>query len=357
MKIKVAILDSNTNYLNRFTLAFTNKFSDKIEIHSFTNQDAAMSSLISDRIDVLLASDDFEINISAIPKRSGFAYLVDSSGIEMYKEQKAISRFQKAEVIYKEILGVYSEVVSNIGGKALTDEKADIISFFSTSGGVGSSSVAVAYAKKLAMMGEKTLYLNLEQLGNSDVFFSGEGVSNFSEVIYSLKSKKSNLALKLESFLKEDPSGVNFFSATRTALDMLEIKGEDIDSLFNGIDVIGGYQYVIVDADFSMSKGTFKLFGLSQSIIFVSDGSEIANDKFARAQQAFQLYEQQHDVSFLNKASLLYNKFSNKTSKAISNVEIREIGGIPRFEHATVNQVIDQLVKHTIMDSIMQQRG
>lgn len=350
MKIKVSILDDDLSYLNRITLAFTNRFADKIEIHSFTNQEIAMSSLISDRIDVFIASNNFEIDVSSVPKRCGFAYFVDSPGIEEYKEQKTISRYQKAEVIYKEIINIYSETVPDV--KFEGSSNAYICTFFSTSGGVGSSSVAAAYAMKLARSGKKTLYLNLEEFGNSELFFNGEGQANFSDVIFSLKSKKTNLALKLESFVKEDASGVNFFSVSRTALDMLELSEEDLQRLFSGIKLIGSYDFVVVDADFAINKKTFLLFNLAQSIIFVSDGSEISNDKFIRAQQALQLYEQQNDVSFLSKASLLYNRFSNKTGKIIENNEIHFLGGINRFEHATTIQVVEQISKLEVLNDI-----
>lgn len=350
MKIKVAILDDNLSYLNRITLAFTNKFADKMEIHSFTNQDVAMSSLIKDRIDVLVASDCFEINVSEIPKRCGFVYFVDSVNIEEFRGQKTISRYQKAEVIYKEIISIYSENVSDVKFEASADSY--VCTFLPVSGGSGSSSVAAAYAKKLAISGKKVLYLNLEQFGNSEVFFSGEGQSNFSDVIFSLKSKKTNLALKLESYAKEDATGVNFFSGVRTALDMLELSEEDIERLFSGIRLIGSYDYIIVDADFNMDKKTFTIFSQSQTIVFVADGSEISNDKFARAQQALQLYEQQKDASFLSKASLIYNRFSNKVGKIVENNEIRIIGGIQRFEHASATQVVDQISRLEILNSI-----
>lgn len=351
MKIKVAILDNNSSYLNRITLAFTNKFSDKIEIHSFTDQEVAMSVLIKDRIDILVASDFFEINVSEIPKRCGFAYLVDSNSIESFKGQKTVARYQKAEVIYKELLSIYSESVPDVKFEASTDSY--ICTFLSASGGVGSSSVAAAFAKKLALTGKKVLFLSLEKFSNSDIFFCGEGQSNFSDVIFTLKSKKNNLALKLESYAKEDSSGVNFFSGARTALDMLEISEEDIERLFTGLKLVGSYDFIVVNIDFSMDRNMFKVFNYSQSIVFVSDGSGISNEKFVRAEQALQLYEQQRDVSFLSKASLIYNRFSNKTGKIIDNSEIRVIGGIQRFEHMSTTQVVDQISKHDVLDKIL----
>ena len=92
-----------------------------------------------------------------------------------------------------------------------------MIIFSSPSGGVGTSSMAAACAVHYAMQGKKVLYLNLEKFGSADVFFSGEGQFDMSDIIYTLKSKKTNLALKLESCVKQDISGVYFYSQSKRA--------------------------------------------------------------------------------------------------------------------------------------------
>jgi hypothetical protein len=126
LKIKLAILDSDANYLNRIASVFTNRFSDKLEVYSFTDTQAAMQNLKPSRINVFIAGDAFDID------------------------------------------------------------------FVSASGGVGSSSAAVACAKNFAASGQKTAYLNLEQFGSVEPFFSGVGQTDFSDVIFALKRKKTN---------------------------------------------------------------------------------------------------------------------------------------------------------------------
>lgn len=80
-------------------------------------------------------------------------------------------------------------------------------------GGVGSSSLAAACALNFAARGRSVLYLNLEKFGGSSQFFSGEGQFDMSDVVLSLKSRKANLALKLESYVRRDPRGVFFFAS------------------------------------------------------------------------------------------------------------------------------------------------
>ena len=109
MKIKLAILEKDRSYLSRVVTAFGTKYAEKLEIYSFTDPDVALATLNSAKIDVLLASDAFEIDAQKLPNRCAFAYLIDSMGIESYNDQRAICKFQKADLIYKQILSIYSE--------------------------------------------------------------------------------------------------------------------------------------------------------------------------------------------------------------------------------------------------------
>ncbi len=353
MKIKLAILDSDVNYLSRLTSAFESKYAEKLEVYFFTNKEIAISSLQENRIDMLVASEFFEIDQSKIPNRCGFAYFVNSADIETLRGIKAICKFQKVDMIYKQILSIYSEKISNETGlKFGSGEGTKMITFTSASGGTGASSSAAACAKSLAATGKKVLYLNLEDFGDSDVFFSGEGQFNLSDVIYALKGKKASVALKLESFVKEDASGVFFYSGVKSAIDLMELKNEDLDFLLSNIKMVGTYEYVVFDINFSFDPLFINLYKQSDVVIFVSDGSEIANRKLVKTYNALEVYEQMKDISLLSKATIMYNKFSNKTGKILEDINVRTIGGVGKFEHATTNQVVDQLSRHEIFTKI-----
>ena len=129
MRIKLAILESDQSYLNRIVTAFNTKYADKFEIYSFTDKALALSTLDSNRIDVLVASDAFDIDITALPKRCGFAYFVDSPDVDQLNNQRAICKFQKADLIYKQILSIYSENSGRVAGLKLGDDHTKVIAF------------------------------------------------------------------------------------------------------------------------------------------------------------------------------------------------------------------------------------
>ena len=61
MKIKLAILENDSSYLNRINSVFMSKYSDKLEIYSFTDKDVAIKSINDTKINVFLVSDKFEV--------------------------------------------------------------------------------------------------------------------------------------------------------------------------------------------------------------------------------------------------------------------------------------------------------
>lgn len=353
MRIKLAILESDQSYLNRIVSVFSTKYADKFEIYSFTNEKIAMDTLEQSRIDVFVASESFDINTNAIPQRCGFAYFVDFQNIDTIREQKAICKFQKVDVIYKQILSLYSETAGSFSGLKLDDNSTKVIMFSSPGGGAGTSTVAVACALHYAFAHKRVLYLNLEKSGSSDCFFEGEGMFDMSDIIYAIKSKKANLVMKLESCVKQDNSGVFFYSQPKNVLDMLELTDEDIMGLISELKITGSYDYIIVDLDFGMNKNMFKIYEQSHSIVWVGDGSEISNLKISRTFDALSIMEQHSDIHLLNRICLIYNKFSNKIGRTIENCSIRNIGGAPTYVHANTKQVIEQLVANSMFDNII----
>lgn len=352
MKIRIAILEQDKNYLQRLLSAFETKYEDKIEMYSFTEEKLALDAVKNNKISVFLTGDNFAVNKKQMPDKCGFAYLVDTPDIEVLNGEKAICKFQKIDLIYKEIVSLYSEnALDKI--KNYDEGSARIITFISPSGGTGTSTMAVAFAKYFAKCGKKTLYFNTEELGDSSIYFMGEGQFTFDDVIYAIKSKKANMSLKFESTVKQDISGVYFFSPGNKALDVIDLTREEISQLLVDLKMSGIFDVIIWDMDYSFNELRSSRMELVSDIVAVSDGLELSLSKFRRMYESLEILERQRKVDVMDKMWIVYNKFSNKMSRSIGIDDIRELGGAPRYEHATVNQIIEQLLKLNIYEGLV----
>ena len=353
MKIKLAVLENDKSYLERIVSTFETKYADKLEIYSFTEQQVAMQTLDPAKIDVLLASDSFEINVNQLPRRCAFAYLVDSLEIESFNDQRAICKFQKADLIYKQILSVYSEKASSITGFKMTGEECRVIAFGAAGGGVGASTMAAACAVHLAARKKKVLYLNLERFGSADLFFDGQGQFDLSDIIFALKSKKTNLPLKLESCVRQATNGVYYYAGSKVVLDRMELNTEEILRLIAELKLTGEYEYMILDLDFGIDGETLKLYRQAQSVVLVGDGTEPSNNKTERAYAALTILEQNSDAPLTNRMAFLYNKVSSKGGQMLGVTGLKVLGGAPRYTGATVRQITEQLSQMAFFDSIL----
>ncbi len=341
MKIKLAILENDSGYLRRVVNMFNNKFAEELEIHSFTDEDTAIECLEEKKIDVFLANSNFRIDFSKIPKRCGFAYLVENLDISLYDNHKAICKFQKGELIYKQILSIYSEHIPNITGIQTSENGAmKTIAFCSPCGGVGTSTVAAACALALNNAGHRVLYLNTEVYGDADTFFNCDGQFDFSDVIYAVKSNKTNRAMKLQSTVKKDQSGISFYSSVKVPLDMMDMKTADYLTLQSELKALGCYDYVIIDMDMPKRQSSYEFLQQCNAIVLVTDDSNISKNKINKAIYSIKVIDEQSDFAILPRMWLIRNKTS--VGDAVQN-EIRLLGAFPVYQTVSPAQMAKQL--------------
>ncbi len=352
MKIRLAILDRDQVYLRRLESVFNVKYADKLETFIFTDREYALGSLREKKIDVFLADETFDVEMTQLPSNCGFAYLVDTTDIEKVKDAAAVCKFQKAETIYRQILGMFSEKTAAVVGAHMEGEGAKTLAFVSAAGGTGSSVAAAACAMHFAQKGKKALYLNLEKFGSADVFFQAEGNTCLSDVIRAVKSRTGNLAMKLESTVKQDLTGVFFYSSARLALDIAELSAGETQQIVSVLKQSGGYDYIVLDLDFSLETGMLKLLEECDTIIFVADGSAASNVKLERVVTSMNVMEQDQkiDKKLLMRCGILYNRFSSQTSHKASVGEFKEFGGINRFEGFDTGRLLQQLKAQPVFD-------
>lgn len=350
MKVRLAIVDQDQKYADRLLNYYGNRYSDKLELSYFTTFERFKENLLSRNIDAVLVSETCQEDLSELKTKMLVAYFTESLSIDSIHEIKAICKYQKPDLIYKEILRLFSEYESgNIAYRIGDDGKTMVEVFMPVSGGAGATTLAVAYAKKLAATGIRTLYLDLEKICSSDYYFQGEGSGGFEDVIYAVKSRKPNLALKLESLVRQDSSGVYYFAASKNAIDMQELQDADVASLVEELQALGNYERIIIDTEHSLNERLKILSKFAYHLFLISDQSEISIKKLEAVSQAILLMEgnKQLDVS---------TKLVTVCNKANERKEINYHGQIPIKEFvsyctgATSKQIVDQLVRLPILE-------
>jgi cellulose biosynthesis protein BcsQ len=354
MRIRVIFVDTDKTYISRLSNVFTTRYTDKLETYFFSDPDLALERISQSKVDVVLADTGLENIFDKISTNVVKAFLSDSNSIESYNGLPCIGKYQKSETLYKRILGLYSDKAeADVKFKKTSDFDCRVCAFVSASGGTGASTVSAAFAKRSQLKGQKTIYINLEQCGATNMFFTGKNNGNFSNVIFALKNRKSNLSMKLSSEIKQSEEGVSFFDECEVALDKATITPDEIKRLLDTIRIAGSYNIIVMDMSFSLSNQCIDVLAMTDRIVFVSDGCEISNYKTEKALSAVSLMEDRnHEIDILNKSVLLYNRFSTKTGNRIKNNYIEPIGGINKIEGLNSMNLSKNLSEKDVLDLI-----
>ena len=350
LKLKLGIADSDKVYLDRLTRLLSRKYKNQVETYSFSDGKSISESIRSNRINVLAASPNIEIDQSKIADFCMFAYLVDVKSIAEYKNQKAICKYQKVDQIYKQVLGLYSEKLADkVRYKNSGVEKSSISLFVSGYERAGATTMAAAYATRLAGLGKKTLFLNLKQFGSSEKIFSAPGEYTFTDAIFAVKSKKANITLKLESIVKQSNSGVFFYDSCKNVLDYTEVKADELRMLLDEIRSSFGYEHIVIVSDFYFSDKTIFLMEYADEIILVSDSNTISGPQMIKRKEAIINIEKRKSISITDKMRIILNK-----TKYLNTIrsEIPVIATQAELKTAGQAELVKELSESGIFDKL-----
>ncbi len=351
MKIRIGILDKDERYTARISSYFNAGYSDKLELYVFNTQDSYQKFSQEHRIDVLLADPETVEKEFAPQKNVAFAYLSNAQDVETIRNRQVVCRYQKAELIYKEIVNLFAGLETDETYKG-GDNNSRIITFFGAAGGVGTTLLSIACAKTLARVGKTVLYLNFEQNGTFSSLLSGEGVATFSDVLYSVKSKRANLGLKLSSMIRKDESGVFFIEPFAVLLDSFEMKKDDALELLNTSDATGSYEYIVVDNGSYLDDCHRAIIKKSSELFITSDGMEMANAKLGRIVKAIELQDTRSEERTLAHTHIVYNRFGSRSRRLEMEQTVDVFTVVNKYAGGTSVQVLEQIVNGSVFSKL-----
>lgn len=355
MKIKLLILSDDKIYSQRISNALA-KYSSTLELYMLEDLESAYKCLNETEIDVFVSERNFNVDLEKLSPYCTFAYFVNDGSVKKIDGYYTIGKFQSIDSTYKRIVELYTSA----SGRIIEERKSKhnsgsckTILFISFSGGSGTTTMAVAAAIEAAKKGLRALYLNLEDIPTTNIFFKQKEPQNFSKVIYALKSEPGkNIQLKLDSLVDQDETGVYFYNEPDTALDMNELNWDNLNNLLKQLSGGSTYDVIITDKSFDNNTEFLKFAVLFDNIVTVCDGNQISNHKAEKAVEMMKIFEQEISSEMLSKMYIVYNKFSNKTSKEMTAGNLHDLEGVPRFEHASPEEVLKNILNRKLFDTL-----
>jgi len=350
MKIRLAVIDNDENYVKRFISNLQVNYAEKVEPYFFSDYGLFLDFYRDNIVQVILVDEGMAVEPDKIPEDAAFAWLVSSNAVEKWEGYPAVGKFQKLELLYKSVLSLYADVEKRLVLRG--SGKGRCVMFTSAQGGAGTSTAAAAFAMHMAKTGHSVLYLCLDKFQKPEIFFHGDGSQGFSEVIYEVKARKTNLPLKLESIVKRDIRGVQFFDSCRNASDMLECSAEDIDNLFSAFGKMDSFEYIVVDMPMDFSEiCDVVMEKYANNIVMLDDGSAAGNAKCQRVIEVLRTRRKAgRDV--LIKIRLLYNKFGETGRGKLADPMVDVVGELGFVQEGSQKQIAEKLADCSVMGRI-----
>lgn len=356
--IRFCILDHDARYAGALADFMGVRYGSQVEPYFFHSLESLRDYLQEHRTDLILASDVL-LPDPAILGEQTVAYLSEERDLERLNGRTAIFRYQSGEGLLRQIRGAAAESDKRNVVYAAA-EKGEAWLFVGAAGGVGCSTAAVGCAAQLAASGRKVLYLCLQSSGDLDGMLQGDGnggSSGLTRVLYEVKSylgkeEQGNLAPKLESLVKYDPSlRVYFYEPFTLPLEAASLTGEEAVSLLRILS--GQYETVIVDADAVYSPLLRSLVSAAGRIFLVSSGTDSANRRLSRMLDTFAVLENQDDSRILSKAQILYSRFGS-TGRQAEEKRVGTLGIIQNYTGANSAGIAREIGNRDLFRTLQQ---
>jgi cellulose biosynthesis protein BcsQ len=269
-KINLIIAETDSAYLNGLVNYLSANYEDIFRITCFTKREYLEKYINSDRtVDILLIKP--EIYYEDISKNfiKSIIILNDNKNINEFKGYHVVKKYQTGERLCKEILDIYNSSNPKCCDEhKLKSTDSNIITLYSPIGGIGKSVIAISTALQLTKLNKKVLYLNLEDLQSTSVFFNCNTCKNTSDLLYFVKERDEKFREVLQSIaMKDEDTGINYLAPVDSVLDIEDLRADDINFMLSKLIEANIYNYIIIDLSSRFNSIYKVIFEKSSKVI------------------------------------------------------------------------------------------
>lgn len=342
-KLRIAIADSDTDYLKSFERFLIVNYPHRFELFSFSSYSSLSDFLNSvANIDLLIVADQLYQkslrveNISLVLLLSedwsnGCSETCPGTHYETYSEMYSetcsnhalsqedeadlpakrlavIRKYQHMDRFIAEIMRLYAANSQKDRRIVAAQGNTRVISILSSSGGSGKSTIAAACSSLCAGRGSRTFYLNLESIPSTDIFFHGDSTQSFSNVIFHLKGKGDNLGLKLEGAKTIDTgSNVHYYKPPANVQELNELTQSDFIRLIGGLKNSGIYDIIFIDTSCGLSPINTAIIENSDIVMLVMNSNSASEVKLKEFMAGLDLLERKWEGKLAYKVLPVFN--------------------------------------------------
>ena len=310
MLIKLLIAAMDSDYAGHLSGFISVYYADAVSVSVCSSAGGLSDLLASQRFDVALL--DAEMAEGADLRYVHMPLLLwaeEEQSAEPDRDLKKVRKYQRISSIVADVLERYAKVTSNSHSPDL--RRARVTAVWSPAGGVGKTTVALAFANSKAAGGKQAMYLNLEQFSSVPAYFAESGKS-ISSVFEMLEAEEGNLKMLIRGLSCRN-NGVTYFCRPENFDDMNILSAENIAVLIGACSELT--DELIIDMSCFCGERERQVFELADRILLVTDTSGTAVTKLSQ-------FASQHNVfeCIKTKSTLVNNMGAVATKPHVDSV-------------------------------------
>jgi|GEM_PF-2593691 len=330
MHIKLAIVDSDLVYLERFTSKISSLYKSEITIESFSSVDTFFSLASHKLFDILWIDESIEVP-EEYQNSEMIVYMVQNNKINSVKGKQAISKYQNVNDIYKELIDYASKLEKNFKYEFANQktETTNTIMVTGAAGGVGTSLYSTALAMKIVEEGKRVLHVDINNFSCMSYYSDEHNDLGLDETIkliknYIIKGDESDISSELRTMISNDHSGVDYIKPFKSLFKSFETKSADIKELIGKLVEIKEHDYIIVEKALKIERDELSDLSDLDRIVVVSDNSSKCENNLSSIVKAIEFFDSKKksdDQPISRKMMVAYNKMKvPKTDKSLLKI-------------------------------------
>jgi len=313
----------------------TKKYPQEFDVTVQSTPDDLEDALIQTRYDVLLL--DPLMYTPRVNLNNARLVLLLTDDEEKVRIDSALAGFGRVAK-YQRITDIAKTVREKLTEVPAADARTIMV--FSPRGGVGVTTVAAALAFQYAKSGMRTLYINLEAINSTPLFFECRD-KGLLDIVMPPLNETGNVDIM--SRIKEDSrSRVMYLPLFNNCDDLSLITEDGLRVFFRILADSGCFDVIVADTQHDMDSRLWAMFNLSDYIVLVHDLSEtgILKMNFFCAQNS--IFE-----SNKSKMRLVYNKKPARWSTPDSDIPL--LGEVKPQADAAYREMIEKIVQEGLI--------
>lgn len=266
-KPRIIVADTDISYIIPLQLKFVEDFFEKADIEIITDKeyfDTLFSS--PQRADILVISEEL---FSPAMQRHNISHIFVMN--EQYEEDQTaelnvnhIFKYTSIKEIFNEIAGKSADVLKI--DKA-SKQETQVILFYSASGGVGKTTVAMGVAASLTKNYKRVLYINAARLQVFQHMIENHSPITAADVYAKLAAGGENIYSDIKHVIRKEL--FSYLPPFKAALMSLGLNYTVFKKIVLSAKKSGDYDFIVVDADINFDEDKADLLSIADKVMII----------------------------------------------------------------------------------------